>query len=255
MRAPTAARAVPPADSTLVRLLDAAESLFAERGVAAASLRQIARRAGVNLAAAHYHFGSKAGLVRAVFNRRVEPINRERLELLSVCEAEAGDAGPDLRRILHALLAPVFAVLADRTRGGPEFCRLMGRAAAEPDGEIREALFGEFREVAQRFLAALGRALPQLPAEALFWRFHFAVGAMIHAAARDDVVAILSRGRWRAGDPEVLMERLLAFLESAMRAPVAPAEGQRGQRSRRSAPRRDRRPAAGRRPRQSSEVP
>ena len=54
-------------------LLDAAESLFAEHGIQASSLRMITQRAGANLAAVHYHFGSKEGLVRAVFSRRLSP--------------------------------------------------------------------------------------------------------------------------------------------------------------------------------------
>lgn len=45
-------------------ILDAAELLFAEPGCAATSLRQRARRAGVDLAAVHCHCGSKADLAR-----------------------------------------------------------------------------------------------------------------------------------------------------------------------------------------------
>ena len=69
-------------------LLDAAESLFAEHGVQAASLRAITQQAGANLAAVHYHFGSKEGLVRAVFSRRIGPLNEERLRRLEECERE-----------------------------------------------------------------------------------------------------------------------------------------------------------------------
>ena len=60
---------------TRERILDAAEALIIERGFAATSLRAIADRARVNLAATNYHFGSKMGLLAAVFHRIVEPIN------------------------------------------------------------------------------------------------------------------------------------------------------------------------------------
>src|ERR1044071_5498720 len=84
-------------------LLDAAESLFSELGIQAASLRAITQRAGANLAAVHSHFGSKQGLVRAVFKRRLEPLNRERLELLAASERKGGD----VEEVLRALVAPL----------------------------------------------------------------------------------------------------------------------------------------------------
>lgn len=50
------------------RLLDAALALFAEKGFAKTSIREIAQAAQVNVAAISYYFGDKAGLYRAVFN-------------------------------------------------------------------------------------------------------------------------------------------------------------------------------------------
>ena len=43
-------------------LLDATEALFSERGHAAVGIREIVDRAGVNIAAINYHFGSKSAL-------------------------------------------------------------------------------------------------------------------------------------------------------------------------------------------------
>ena len=47
-------------------LLDAAEECFAKAGFAGATTRQMAARAGVNVATLHYHFGSKEELFQAV---------------------------------------------------------------------------------------------------------------------------------------------------------------------------------------------
>jgi len=55
--------------STRERLLKAASKLFAERGFAGVSTREIARVAKVNPAAIHYHFGSKKGLYIAVVKK------------------------------------------------------------------------------------------------------------------------------------------------------------------------------------------
>ena len=50
-------------EQTRARLLDAAETLFAENGFDGTSLRSITSAAGANLAAVNYHFQSKEGLI------------------------------------------------------------------------------------------------------------------------------------------------------------------------------------------------
>src|SRR5436305_7550725 len=148
-------------------LMDAAESLFAERGIQAASLRAITEQAAANLAAVHYHFGSKQGLVRAVFSRRLAPLNAERLRRLEACEAAGGGIEP----VLHAFLAPALDMTREASHGA--FGRLMGRAFMEPDNETREILIEQFSEVFHRFTAAFARLLPELPEREIVWRFHF----------------------------------------------------------------------------------
>ena len=59
---------------TVKRILDAAEQLFAEKGFAETSLRLITSKAGVNLAAVNYHFGSKKSLIQAVFVRFLDHV-------------------------------------------------------------------------------------------------------------------------------------------------------------------------------------
>ena len=57
------------------RLLDAAERVFAEQGVANASVRDITGAAGANVASINYYFGSREALLAAVIHRRQEPLN------------------------------------------------------------------------------------------------------------------------------------------------------------------------------------
>src|SRR6185369_1182469 len=52
------------------RLVGAATELFAARGFPGTSIRDIAQQAGVNVAAGHYHFGSKEGLYLEVLRRQ-----------------------------------------------------------------------------------------------------------------------------------------------------------------------------------------
>jgi TetR/AcrR family acrAB operon transcriptional repressor len=64
------------ADAQLTReaLLDAAEALFAERGVSRTSLQDIARAAGVTRGAVYWHFADKAELFNAMMERTTEPM-------------------------------------------------------------------------------------------------------------------------------------------------------------------------------------
>jgi AcrR family transcriptional regulator len=91
------------AQDTRERILDAAEREFAENGLQATSLRTITAAAEANLASVNYHFGSKDGLVKAVFARRLEPLNEARLALLADCESSAGGEPPRLERVVEAL--------------------------------------------------------------------------------------------------------------------------------------------------------
>jgi AcrR family transcriptional regulator len=86
-------------------ILDTAERLFGEQGLDAVSLRAIAAASGAaNNSAVLYHFGDKEGLIRAIFDRRLQPIDRRRGEMLNaLTAAERGD----VMALLGALLRPV----------------------------------------------------------------------------------------------------------------------------------------------------
>ena len=92
--------------ATKDRILDAAESLFMEHGFEATSLRSITAAAGVNLAAVNYHFGSKEELFQAVLTRRLDPMNQERLDLLSALERAAAPRPVACEQILSAMFVP-----------------------------------------------------------------------------------------------------------------------------------------------------
>src|SRR6478609_1182246 len=87
---------------TRIRLIETAEQLFAERGIEAVSLRDVCAAAGQrNHSAAQYHFGSRAGLVRAVFEHRMGVVNARRHAAL---DATAAD---DTAAIVAALVRPL----------------------------------------------------------------------------------------------------------------------------------------------------
>ena len=166
------------AAATRSRLLDAAESLFAERGCHGTSVRDLAARAGVNLAAVCYHFGSKEDLLAAALARQVRPLNARRLTELDA--VLAGAQPPALEAVLAAFArAMVEAALADNGRG-QRLHRLLSRAFAEAD-EVAEACFRqEMLPTARRFLDAIRRARPNLPAATAALGLAFYAGCTVH---------------------------------------------------------------------------
>ena len=87
------------------RLILAGEQLFAQNGIHGASMREIATKAGQgNHAAVQYHFGSREGLVRAIFDFRMEQMEAERGVMLQ--RARAAGNLKDARTILEIILLP-----------------------------------------------------------------------------------------------------------------------------------------------------
>lgn len=87
------------------RLILAGEQLFAQNGINGASMREIATKAGQgNHAAVQYHFGSREGLVRAIFDFRMEQMETARGAMLD--RARATGSLKDARSILEIILLP-----------------------------------------------------------------------------------------------------------------------------------------------------
>jgi AcrR family transcriptional regulator len=207
--------------ATRDRILNAAELLFVERGFEATSLREITSRAGANLAAVNYHFGSKESLIQEVFGRRLRVLNAERLAELETAETAAGGRPLALESLIGAFLLPVLRMSKDRAHGGHTFIRLLGRAYTEPTETVRTLLANAYVEVVERFKRALFHALPHLPEKELIWRMHFALGAMSYAIAGTDSVQLIASYEVRdTGDIEAIMKRIVPFIVAGIAAPV-----------------------------------
>lgn len=116
--------------SARIRILEAAERRFAEDGIEAVSLRQIAAESGQrNTSAVAYHFGTRSALVAAVYEYRMTPVNARRLELLA--------ARPDdtVRTYVRALVEPLAETLTDAEKEGRPswYLRFLAEAMRYPE--------------------------------------------------------------------------------------------------------------------------
>jgi AcrR family transcriptional regulator len=192
------------------KILDTAERLFGEQGYAATSLRHIIAEAGVNLAAIHYHFGSKEDLLDELIIRKVGPVNAERLRRLADLETAGA---PSVEAILRAFLEPMVCV-AQKSRS---FAKVMGRVHAE--GLMPVVAQRHFREVGERFIRTLGMAKPEVPRAELLWRVHFLMGAMGHMVHGSKTFGLAG-----VDDPALTVNYLIAFATGAFEAPPVQVE-------------------------------
>ena len=214
---PTSEPADPERDAaTKAAVLNAAERLFAVNGFQNVSVRDITSEAAVNLASVNYHFGSKDALLFEIFRRRTAELNRERARMLHEA-ADRHGGKPPVRAILTALFAPPIRW------SSPDHERRIAvqfiiRARSEGTEAMREALSTDVSHL-RRFADALVAARPDLAAEEVYWRLHFALG-MLHnnRFAEFDRLHILSDGVTRESDTEALLKRMVDFAEAGFLA-------------------------------------
>jgi len=221
-------RAVKPPHETRTRILDAAEELFMLHGFEGTSMRLLTSRAGVNLAAVNYHFGSKDALIEALFRRKLDPMNTARIAELDRLETEAKARSPasggralEPEAIIRAFVGPSLRHMEDAKGGGRNFIRLLGRTYTEPTKPIRMLIGQLYAPTMQRYKAALERALPHMPGEELVWRMHFMFGTLAYTLAATDTVQLIAgckpEDRY---DARLLEDRLTAFLAAGLNAPL-----------------------------------
>lgn len=201
---------------TKTRILDAAERLFAAKGLEGVSLRAVTTEAGVNLAAVNYHFGSKEALLGAMVRRFFAAVHTGQSHALDALEAAGG--APSVAQLLVAYATPVFT-LFDAYRG-----RDWGRVwmlARSTEGMGRgmygmQQLEGS-ETVTRRYLDALGRAVPHLSPEERAWRFERASNLLVANQGRSASAPPAAPARGMEQDERAW---LITFLVSALSAPA-----------------------------------
>jgi AcrR family transcriptional regulator len=197
--------------STKQRILDSAEALFARHGFVGASLRQVTASANVNLAAVNYHFGSKENLINEVFRRRLDELNAQRLQALEKVTAMANFT---LEDVLGAFVRPALALSQDN-KGGGGFVRVLARAYAEHNEQLRKFLHDNYGPALKQFAAAFANLLPDLEKQELYWRLDIVSGALTYAMA--DFGMIKRRGTSEQQHRELSAEHLIKFAAAGLR--------------------------------------
>lgn len=213
-------RGRPPKDRGAVEtrelILDAAEDLFSKHGFHGVTIREVAREAGVDTALIHYYFAAKRGLFEAVFLRRAEVLNGDRLAAMERYAEEMGDA-MTVEGVLEAFLKPVFQWSAKGGPGWKHYCALIAQANANPvwGGETMTRYFDP---VVYRMMDLLQQIMPQATKRDLYWGYHNLSGALTLTLGETGRLDRLSGGLCRSGDLEEACAYMVRYAAAGFRA-------------------------------------
>jgi AcrR family transcriptional regulator len=169
--APSAGKASAPAERTRTRILEAAERLFSERGIETVSVRSILAATGVNPALAHYHFGSREGLIAELLRMRVAPLVEELVRAIDAVDARGTDA--TVEDVLRAYFTPAARWMVDAPRIG----RLLSQLQSSPSEDVRAMGRDALRKAITRLGEAVMKRLPRdLDPKRVFFRFYLLIG-------------------------------------------------------------------------------
>jgi AcrR family transcriptional regulator len=150
-------------DETRHQLLEAAGGVFAEVGFRNATVREICRRAGANVAAVNYHFGDKERLYAEVLRHSQQKAFEKYSPLMGV----AADAPPEekLRAFIQSFLFRIFD-----TGSTAWFGKMISREMVEPTGALDLLVEERMRPMADLLRGIVAKILGCPPnAECVRW--------------------------------------------------------------------------------------
>lgn len=191
----------------------AAEAEFADHGFDGVSVRQIALRADVPVALINYHYGSKEGLYRAIFEMRAPMIIDQRMAGLRLAEMEP-DQERKVEMIVKAVLVPNLHMRS--TEKNSSYARILAREVADPKSHHRKVIGEFFDPVAYRVTEALHKAMPDRTIEEIHWGYQAMLGVMVYTMADTGRISRLSAGRCDPEDEMTTSTHLVALMKAAL---------------------------------------
>jgi AcrR family transcriptional regulator len=199
---------------TRARLLDAAEQLFAERGLDAVSVRDITELADANTAAIHYHFGSKQDLIAAILERRAAAMGQRREELLDRLDEQEV---VELRDVVQAMVQPTAELVAEGT-GGRNYVAFL--AALGSHAELVALVIDVYDPYTERCLRTLAKVTPDLPDDVRLQRFAVGKDLVNRLLGQPNGQVQLWVDRQSPGTGAAVGESLVDMLVGIFSAPV-----------------------------------
>jgi AcrR family transcriptional regulator len=191
--------------------MQVAERLFARRGYNGVSLREITRKAGVDVAMIKYYFDHKQGLFDALLQRRADILNRERSEALKAV-LEKNDPAP-VEEIINAFTHPILLKVVSEDASWRDYFGMLAQVNNNPEWGGK-AMSRYFDPLVSQFIDALKDSLPESNDADIYWCYHFLSGALTLTFADTKRIDALSNGLCHSSDFEAVHQRLVPFVSA-----------------------------------------
>ncbi|MEG3767824.1 TetR/AcrR family transcriptional regulator [Alteromonas sp. 14N.309.X.WAT.G.H12] len=179
------------AKETKSSILNAAETLFAQRGYAQTSMRTITAFADVNLASVNYHFGSKKNLIQQVLKRYFDILMPQFDKVLDEFEIQQGSKG--IESLMRSLVSPMMTLNQVRPNGTELFVQLLGRGYTETQGHLRRFIMSNYGTTVANLIATIRQCLPHVDEDELSWRMYFALGSFVFSMSSSQALTEIAR--------------------------------------------------------------
>ncbi|MBK6972604.1 MAG: CerR family C-terminal domain-containing protein [Sterolibacteriaceae bacterium] len=191
--------------ATREQLITVATRIFAAKGFAGATTREICQTAGVNLAAIHYYFGDKDGLYRAAL---MEPIHA-----ITAQFGDFGDPAQPFEQAIRQILAPLVAMALRDDDHELEVARLHLREMLEPSPIFREIIAQEIAPLHQALADLVARHCGLDAPDADVHQLAFAMIAMAndYCSSREFLRLLAPEVLDRADAGERIIDRLVGY--------------------------------------------
>ncbi|HLS99506.1 MAG: helix-turn-helix domain-containing protein [Porticoccaceae bacterium] len=201
-----------------IKLMQTAERLFGERGIDGVSLRQIVSAAGqANSSAVQHHFGTKQGLIQAVYDMRLPDLDDSRQRRLDA--AKDSNDYVSVPQLLAAMFMPVaeeFDEVAQKS-----FAMFSTRLLQFEDSEHPHAHTKVPQPAYNDIVARLAAHFSYLPHEVLVVRMRLASELFFGALSEWRRLAHMADAPYRT--PEPFWSEVLQSIEALLRLPYTGA--------------------------------
>lgn len=194
------------------RLILAALELFSEQGIHGVSMRNINTLSGTkNSGAAHYHFGNKLGLIKALLEFLSNTVQEIRDEHFQEAQVQIATGQADARTILGAFYTP-YIHLHEEREYGKQAIRFFARLATEATPEIQGVLNEQFGARFELLFNLLSKMLPQTDANVLKRQILFSWISAIHSLADLDYLSNTFYGDMSGDSHEQIVEQFIDYV-------------------------------------------
>jgi AcrR family transcriptional regulator len=198
--------------ATVARLMDACEQVLCEaEHLDDATVRKVVARAGTNVSAIHYHFGSHEKLIFSVAKRVYHRLNAQRLSLLQSAVDRGRPGPPVLDDLIGALIGPSIRWSLDPNSSYPVLAHVttMMQRGKEPD-LYRTMIEGI--EHHRAFVPHLRRVAPWFDDSEIGWRISCALGIRSQVIRHRMRTQVLTNHEMDLDDADGVIDSMIAVI-------------------------------------------